>query len=107
MLFQEILADSAKIVENAQSQGQQSHIIKVNAQVVTHIDQKCCQQSIGEEAGDKNLVIKCALAGCPDAAKHRVKGGQQGNGKQLGVRHRDAPREKKAQHDAQAQAYDC
>ena len=107
MLFQKVLADSAQIVEDAQSQCQKGHIIKVNTQVVAYIDQKCCQQSIGKEAGDKNPVIKGALAGCPDTAKYRVKGGQQGNGKQLGVRHRNTPREKKAQHDAQAQAHDC
>ena len=100
MLFQKVLADSAQIVEDAQSQGQQSHIIKINTQVVAYIDQKCCQQSIGKEAGDKNPVIKGALASCPDAAKYRVQGCQQGNRKQLGICHRYAPGKKKAQHDA-------
>ena len=74
MLFQKVLADSAQIVEDAQSQCQKGHIIKINAQVVAYIDQKCCQQSVGKEAGDKNPVIKGALAGCPDTAKYRVKG---------------------------------
>ena len=60
MLFQKVLADSAQIVEDAQSQCQKGHIIKINAQVVAYIDQKCCQQSVGKEAGDKNPVIKGA-----------------------------------------------
>ena len=71
-LFQQKLADNAQIVKYPQAQGQQGHIIQVNAQPVPHLYQEGRQKGVGEKAGDKDLVVKSSLAGCSQAAKDGV-----------------------------------
>ena len=39
MFFQEISANHSQVIENPQTEGQQCHIVEIDAQPVTDIDQ--------------------------------------------------------------------
>ena len=78
-------AQDSQILENAEAESQQGHIVKVDAQAVTHKDQESRQQGIGEEAADKDRIVKVTAQGCPQAAKDGIQRGQESHRKELGI----------------------